>query len=444
MKPLHLLLIGSLVVNTLLAGYWINSRPASGNNESNSQAAGSQADSRSRSGRKAGSADAAENSATDLSANPQAITTWLDIQSADLKDFVRRLRAAGCPDETVKDIIVAEVNRRFAIRQREVWPEQFEEYKFWRVEKMNDPARMKKQREQSRKYSELQKEKSALLVELLGVDPERQQRIEDGYEDFVGNWQERQIAFLPESKREAALKIIEDFQERQQEMYTANRGIWDAQSRAEQRQLETDKLTALAAVLSPTELREYELRQSQTASQLNHDLRNLSISRDEYEAIFDIRKKYGDSIHNYGDIESADGRKQVEENKKAMKEDLLAALGPDRVKEYERGQDYQYQQLQRIAKKNELPADTANKVYDYKSIAEDGAKKLRDNKEMTAEQRQTALWELRTETENTLKETLGEKAFKSYQKNGGYWINSIAPQKSPAPGSRTSDLIIAR
>ena len=443
MKPLHLLLIGSLVVNTLLAGYWIKSRAASGNNESNSETAGSQSDSRSRSGRNAGSADLVENSATDPAPNPQAITTWLDIQSADLKDFVRRLRAAGCPEETVKDIILAEVNRRFAIRQREVWPEQFTEYKFWRVERMNDPARIKKQREQSRKYTELQKEKSALLVELLGVDPERQQRVEDGYEDF-GNWQEQQVAFLPESKREATLKILEEFQEKQQEMYATNRGIWDAQSRAEQRQLETDKLAALATVLSPAELREYELRQSQTASQLNHDLRNLSISRDEYEAIFDIRKKYGDSIYNYGDVATADGRKQVEENKRAMKEDLLAALGPDRVKEYERGQDYQYQQLQRIAKKNELPADTANKVYDYKSVAEDGAKKLRDNKEMTAEQRQTALWELRTETENTLKETLGEKAYKSYQKNGGYWINSIAPQKSPAPGSRTSEPIIIR
>lgn len=430
-----MLLIGSLVVNTLLAGYWFKSRPATTAGDSSSETAASSS-SRSRSGGKPGAADAPADDTTGDRSAPQAIATWLDIQSADLKDFVRRLRAAGCPEETIKDIILAEVNRRFAVRQREVWPEQFADFKFWRVEKMNDPERMKKQREQSRKFSELQKEKSALLVELLGIDPERQQRIEDGYEDF-GNWQEQQVAFLPESKREAALKILEGFQDRQQEMYAANRGIWDAQSRAEQRQLEADKLTALAAVLSPTELREFELRQSQTASQLMHDLRSLSISREEYEAIFDIRKKYGDSIHNYGDLD-AEARKQAEENKKAMKDELLAALGTERVKEYERGQDYYYQQLQRLAKKNELPADTANKVYDYKSTAEDGAKALRNNKELTAEQRQAALWELRTETENTLKTTLGEKGYKSYLKNGGWWINNIAPQKSPAPGGRTS------
>lgn len=433
MKPLPLLIIVSLAANTLLAGYWIKSKSARVAPESLA-ASQSQASSNRSPFKRSTTTDSELSSDNPLALAGDA-TTWLDIQSADLKDFVRRLRAAGCPDETVKDIILAEVNRRFAVRNRELWPDRYQDYKFWKVEKTYDPERTKKQREQSRKDRELQKEKSALLVELLGVDPERQQRIEDGYEDF-GNWQEQQVAYLPESKREAALKILDDFQDKEQEMYAANRGLWDAQSRAEQRQMQADKLAALAAVLSPAELREYELRQSQTASQLSYDLRNLSVNRDEYEAIFDVRKKYGDSIYNYGDIEGKEARQQVEENQKAMKADLAAVLGADKFKDYERGQDYSYQQLQRLAKKNDLPADTANKVYDYKTVAEDGMKKLRANKELTAEQSQTALQQLRTETENALKETLGEKAYKSYLKNGGWWLNNLAPQRSSAPGVR--------
>lgn len=377
----------------------------------------------------------AESTSPDAAVSQNHTPSWLDIQSSELKEFVAKLRAAGCPDETIKDIILAEVNRRFAARGRELWPDRYENYQFWKVEKSNDPERARKQRAQWRKDRELQKEKSALLVELLGVDPERQQRIEDGYEDF-GNWQEQQISFLPESKREAALKILDDFQDKEQEMYAANRGLWDAQSRAEQRQLQADKLAALATVLSPTELREYELRQSQTASQLSHDLRNFSVSREDYEAIFDIRKKYGDSIYNYSDLEGADARKQAEENQKAMKADLAAVLGADKFKEYERGQDYNYQQLQRLAKRNDLPADTATKIYDYKSIAEDGVKKLRENKDLTNEQRQAALQDIRTETENTLKQTLGEKAYKNYLKNGGWWINNLAPTRPSSTGTR--------
>jgi hypothetical protein len=287
-------------------------------------------------------------------------------------------------------------------------------------------------RERWRKERELQKEKSALLVELLGVDPEKQQRIEDGYEEFYFNWQERQVSFLPESKREAALKILDDFQDRQQEMYAANAGIWDAQNRADQKSLEADKMAALAQILSPSELREFELRQSQTASQLASDLRGMNISREEYEAIYDIKKKYGDSVYNYGDLQSKDERKAVEANKEAMKSEMTAALGETKVKEMERASDYYYQQLQRLAKRNDLPAETARKVYDYKTTAEDTAKKLRENKDMTNEQRQTMLQQIRTETEATLKQALGEKAYKSYLKNGGWWINNIAPQQRPA------------
>ena len=443
MRPLHLFLIGSLAVNTVLAGFWFKSKRATSSTESASEAGTATAGLSTKKTKPTSGSDL-EGAATDLTVSEIKPVTWLDIQSTDLKEFVTKLRAAGCPDETVKDIILAEVNRRFAIRQRDIWPEQTEDYKFWRVDKRNAPEQAKKQRAQSRQYRDLQKEKSALLVDLLGYDPELQQRIEEGNEDIFVDWQERQISFLPESKRQAALKILEEFQEKEQEMYTANQGLWDAQSRAEQRQMQTDKLAALAQVLSPDELREYELRQSQTATQLSHDLRSLTVNRTEYETIFDIRKKYGDSIYNYGDLEGAEAQKQAEENKKAMYQELTAALGTDKFKEYERSQDYYYQQLQHLAKRNDLPPDTAGKVYDYKSIAEDGAKALRNNKDLSAEQRQTALANLRAETENTLEQTLGEKGYKSYVKNGGWWINNIAPQRSSASGFHTSEPIIIR
>ena len=444
MKPLRILIIVSIAANIALAGWWFKSRNAAPNPDStaaeSSQSAGKFSG---RFGKGSATGDAAAVVNSSEAGATGTITTWLDIQSADLKQLVRRLREAGCPDETVKDIVVAEVNRIFAARSRELWPERYEDNtKFWKTQnnRYNSDAQ-KKQREQWRKDRELQKEKSALLVELLGVDPEKQQRIEDGYEEMY-NWYEQQVAFLPESKREAAQKILDDFQDKQQEMYAANTGIHDAQSRAGQRHVEADKLTALAQILSPAELRDFDLRQSQTASQLSHDPRSVSVSREEYEAIFDIRKKYGDSIYNYGDIEGKEARKQVEENMKTMKAELATALGADKFKEYERGTDHYYQQLQRLAKKNDLPTNTAGKVFDYKSTAEDTVKKLRDNKDMTNEQRQAALQQIRTETEATLKQTLGDKAYKSYLKNGGWWINNISPKQSSSTATRSGNVII--
>jgi hypothetical protein len=224
-------------------------------------------------------------------------------------------------------------------------------------------------------------------------------------------------------------------------MYARNRGLWDAQSRAEQRALETEKMAGLAQLLTPSELREYELRQSQTASQLANDLRNLSVNREQYEAIFDIRKKYSDSIYNYGDLETKEARQQVEANQKAMKTELAAALGPELIKQYERSQDYSYQQLVRLAQRNGLPADTAGKVYDYKQAAEDSVKQLRDDRSLTDQQRHELLQKIRGETEQTLKETLGEKNYKRYVNNGGWWINNLAPPALLSPAKRPAAVI---
>ena len=56
---------------------------------------------------------------------------------------------------------------------------------FWETQKINtDVAEIKKNRDRQRKSRELQKEKSALPVELLGVDPELERRKADGYQEY--------------------------------------------------------------------------------------------------------------------------------------------------------------------------------------------------------------------------------------------------------------------
>lgn len=418
MKPIVWLIAFSLTANALLAGYWLKSR----HNAPASEVSGDASQLASTGEKKSSPANTTE-IASSVTSGEQAsvassMASWKDIQSSDLKEFVRRLRAAGCPKETIQDIILAEVNSRFAARSRELWRDRSKIVEFWRVgNSIRRSEELKQSRERWRKDRELQKEKSALLVELLGVDPEKEQRLADGYDEPM-DWQAQRVSFVPESKRDAVLKLLEQFDEKSQDMSERNRGLWDAQSLSEQRQLEAGKLAALAQVLTPQELREYELRQSQTASQLSYDLRDLSINRDQYEAIFDIYKKYGDTAYNYDNYG---------DSQKAMKMELAAALGTDMAKQYERSHDYNFQKLTRFAKKNELPADTADKVFDYKGTAEAGAKQLRDDKTMDPAQRQAALQQIRSETEATLKQTLGEKAYKSYLNNGGWWINSLAP-----------------
>ena len=43
--------------------------------------------------------------------------TWNEIESRDYPAYIANLRAIGCPESTIRDIIVAEVNQLFARRR---------------------------------------------------------------------------------------------------------------------------------------------------------------------------------------------------------------------------------------------------------------------------------------------------------------------------------------
>jgi hypothetical protein len=359
-----------------------------------------------------------------------AHSSWSDLQTDDLKEFVRRLRVAGCPEETIKDLVLAQLNRGYSIKQRAIWQNNFNPNDYWKPYKQHfDPAESKKNREHSRQMRDLQKEKTALIVELFGVDVEKQRLKEEGI-DYENGWNfNGNLAFLPESKRDAVQKYLDDFQDKEQEFYASIQGSWDADARARQKQLEQEKMAGLAQILTPDEVREYALRNSLMASRVQSEIRGVDLTLDQYEKLFDVRSKYGDSIYNYGDAgNDADAIKQIHQNKKDLQSDIAATLGADKAQELERTQDYNYQQLNSLANHYDLPADTATKVYDFKGAAEKAVQDLSANTDLTPEQQQAARALIQTETEQAVKTALGsDKIYKHYMNNGGWWLNNLAP-----------------
>jgi len=363
--------------------------------------------------------------------NQLAAVTWRDLQTDDLKELIRRLRTVGCPEGIIQDIICGDVDRLFESRLRATWPEDNQARPYWKVQHW-DAAESRKSRERFHQRREVQKEKSDMLVSLLGVDPEKELRKAEGQPDFPSGLNS-QLDYLPEAKRDAVQKCLDAFNDKMQDFYDRNRGFWDGQSRAEQKQLQDQEMQGLAQILTPDELRQFELRNSQLASQLSFDLRGLSLNEQQYAAIYDIRKKYGDSIYNWSDEDNPpDVAGQIEQNKKNMDGEIAAALGPDLGKQYQRDQDYSYRQLASLAVRNDLPAGTADKIYDDKDAAEQAVKQVQNDPTLTPQQRQAALQQIRTETQNTIKQALGDKSYKRYLRSGGWWINNLAPM--PPPG----------
>jgi hypothetical protein len=100
------------------------------------------------------------------------------------------------------------------------------------------------------------------------------------------------------------------------------------------------------------------------------------------------------------------------------------ALGPDRLKEYRLMDQWEYRNLLDAG----ISTDTVLQISGMKSQVENAARDIRQNSSLTADQRNAALQSVRTETEKTLADLLGDRRARAFENNGGFWVRNLAPK----------------
>ena len=85
-----------------------------------------------------------------------------------------------------------------------------------------------------------------------------------------------------------------------------------------------------------------------------------------------------------------------------------------------------------LAAENALPRQTVVTAYDMQRLAEQQALKVSEDKKLSEEQKRAALEAIRSETEQSLKSALGEKAYAAYFPAGVAWSASPATSAEPA------------
>src|SRR5881296_3385170 len=83
---------------------------------------------------------------------------WQQVESPDFKQYMANLRAIGCPEETIRDLIVAEINKMLAPRFAAL-AAATQKFNYWR-------NRSKSKDVLATQLRALQGEKKALLREL--------------------------------------------------------------------------------------------------------------------------------------------------------------------------------------------------------------------------------------------------------------------------------------
>ncbi|MDB6027883.1 MAG: hypothetical protein JWM68_4106 [Verrucomicrobiales bacterium] len=341
---------------------------------------------------------------------------WRIVESEDYRQYIVNLRAIGCPEETIRDIIIADVNKLFEARRKEMRSTSTNKFEFWKAGNMF--ASMLDEEKVKQKQA-MAKEKKELLTALLGSAPEEKADL-----GMLVNPFQDMLDFLPDGKQGQVVDLLQTFQAKM--MKSMKDGAPDAEDMKGMGKIQKEMDAELAKILSPQELEDYQLRLSQTAMMMRMQLASFDPNEKEFRDIFKLKKQFDDE---YGLMAAMDDSKKRKDAQKEMDAQMKQILGDDRYADYERTQDYAYQGIAKVVARQGLPKETGIKVFDMKKTAEDEARKVRADKALSADQRTAALEGIRAETERSIIETMGQKGYDSYKKSA-YWLNSISPSKT--------------
>jgi hypothetical protein len=359
---------------------------------------------------------------------------WTSIGSSDLAGLVTRLRAEGFPPAVIRAIISAQLTERFADRRKALIPSD-EDTAFWKARGFlgidTDPKRMAARRE-------LALEQSRMLKELLGPDATA------GSDEFASLYQRRQYGTLPRDKVDQLQQISQDYSELAMQIRSEAQGLMLPEDRQKLALLEKEKWKDYAAVLTPDELADFELRTSTTANNMRYQLSAFEPSEQEFRALFPLQKAFDDNFGpNSGrSINGMEAMNQRRDAEKQLIAEAKAVLGEERGAEYERSRDYSYQSVANIAKRLELPKSAALDVWNLQKDIEQRSRALQMNRELTSEARNAQLAALAEEAKAKVTNTLTARGYEAYKQNGGYWLQNIQPRAPGAPSGATTTRVI--
>jgi hypothetical protein len=336
---------------------------------------------------------------------------WSQVESTDYRQYIANLRSIGCPESTIKDIILTDVMHLYAQRRGKYY-QNGREFKFWET---NEKRHLKQAQleEREKALAEIDKELPAVLRELLGVNYEREvnKYFVDADED------NSRLSFLTEEKRAQALELREKFEgerERAQLLHA------DADT---MRKIDEEQDAAFGGLLTSDEKEQYELSMSPTADRLRQQLVGFNPSEAEFKDLYS-REKAIDEAYAYRDPNDPATQAARTAEEQAAMEAFKGELAPDRAAQLTQSEDPDYQNLCVLSERFDLPAETSNALLGLRQTAEDEKRQLLANKDIPPDRMAEALRAIQAETQKQARQALGDQAYQQYSQTAS-WLQSL-------------------
>lgn len=391
-KPTSLLLAGSIVANLALVGVLILRAPAPVNSRSTTASASVPASSGSR-------ADAA-------------------LRAALAAGDVAALEAAGVPPEAARRLAANGALTRATEKLRALQGRVAANGRWWRNGVLTPADR--------EELAQAQRELAEAMTAAYGVD-------------LLSRGQVDPLAFLPPAKRQALSRVMQDYEEMMAKFGAT--GLQLPSDREKLKLLRAERDRDIAALLSPTELADYELRTSGSAQSLRNRFGDAIESEDDFRKLFALQKAFDEKNPPFSGRITPEQVQQRSAAERQLQEEMRAVLGEDKYAAIRRASDNDLRTVEALATRLNLPADTTDRVAAARATYAAESQRINSDTSLTPQQRRTQIQELANRAKTDLASALGAEAADTYAQRSS-WVSmlqggmaySTNPKDSPDGG----------
>jgi LysM repeat protein len=330
--------------------------------------------------------------------------SWGEVESPDYPTYIANLRNIDCPEQTIRDIIIADVNALYSRRlaTEVVTPEQ----QWWRSEPDTNVVRTALET-----FHRLDDERRALLARLLGPNWESGDLVNLPRPSHPGVTLDGPVLGALSAETKQALEDISTrADERLQAYLSAQRQVGKSPDPVELARLRQQTRDELQQLLSPQQVEEYLLRYSQNAVDLRAELGQLSYfnaTPEEFRAMFratDLLDQQLQLLAGNNDPNTALQRHNLEQQRETA---LKNALGAARYDEFSLLHDAIYRDAVAAANQAGSP-DSAQTLYEINLATTQQQAVVRANTNLTAEQRAIEQARIELDRSKALAQAVGQ------------------------------------
>ncbi len=351
---------------------------------------------------------------------------WHQLESEDYRQYVANLRAIKCPEQTIQDIVYADLERLLAKKFRAVNMK----YKLNRDNNLSDYWKSddeitKAKFERDREGRKVHDERREALIALLGMDAEQQRRQRLGLVDYDSSV----YPFMNTHEAGQIRNVWGEFKDREAEVNRKYGGYQGPELWAEFHQLALERDEAASKVLSPQQKEEWMLRVSHVANLMRSSLGAFEANEQEFRALYKLEYDQYLKIGPYAYMGSVDPDDQgamalKQQTQQAKEAAIRQVLGEQRYAEYTMAQSPDFKQLHQFTRSTGLEKAAAVQVYQMKQATEAEMGRIYANQTLSPEQRQQAAAAVQQEAAKAVQGVLGENNFNRYRTSYGRWLNN--------------------